>query len=80
MTVDPDLYVRLRTLDPAGRRTVLHGLPTPLTLPLDPAAGKAVLDGVNLSAGTGIDLRKADLRAPACGVATCPRPIWKKPT
>ena len=62
MTDLPDLYARLRTLDPAGRRTVLHGLPTPLTLPLDPAAGKAFLDGADLSKTSGIDLRKADLR------------------
>lgn len=62
MTVDLDLYARLRTLDPAGRRTVVHGLAVPLRLPLDPGAGKAVLDGADLSAGTGIDLRKADLR------------------
>ena len=57
-----ELYTQLRTLDPAGRRTVLHGLPAPLHLPLHPEAGKAVLDGTDLSAGTGLDLRKADLR------------------
>jgi uncharacterized protein YjbI with pentapeptide repeats len=62
MTADPELFARLRTLDPAGRRTVLANLPTPLALGLCPDAGKAVLDGADLSAGSGIDLRKADLR------------------